>query len=206
MYCRQCGAELTEGVAYCGSCGASQAVTAAPAKNIASGRYETKVIQVHPDYEDAAIKKFELFGWECAQSQTVKTKDSHLEQGFGDSIVSVTETETFVKLTFKRQLNLANYDRLKELEEQYDDAGALGDPPRLRSWPTIVGVILIILGVLGLTTNPGGVVGIVGGIALTIYGAKRKKEDMEAVATWHKEHEEAEMIKYNCEEEAKKLL
>ena len=93
MFCKQCGNEISEGSVFCGKCGASQ--TNQPAKNnsanSASKRFESRVVQIHPADEMSTIQKFESFGWELNNSQTVDTKESHLERGLGGSLMSVIE-------------------------------------------------------------------------------------------------------------------
>lgn len=51
-------------------------------------------------------------------SQEIKTVDSHLEQR-GEKIYSVTNSETYVKLIFQRDIDIPNIEKIKELEKQY---------------------------------------------------------------------------------------
>ncbi len=82
------------------------------------GRTESKSFQVHPNDEQEQINLMQQFHWNLLNSQEIKTKDSHLESR-GDDIVSVTETEHYVKLTFSRELDLPNLNEIKRLEQQF---------------------------------------------------------------------------------------
>ncbi len=214
MYCKHCGTELPNDAAFCAKCGTSQTGEKLTTTiKVKEARKETKVIQVHPDWEDAAIKEYEAFGWECTHSQTVKTKDSHLERGFGNSIMSVTETETFVKLTFQRNMNMDNYARIVELETQYKRADSLGSQPKQRKWPLILGILSIPIALSGIVQaldEPTLLVGAIVFLGIAVlsfwkFNKDGKKHD-EALAAWEKAAEEAAAIKERCLEDARKLL
>ncbi len=118
-------------------------------------RTESKVIQVHPDREQSTIEFWEIFHWNLANSQHVKNKTatSHLERR-GDSIYSVTETETehFVSLTFSRDLDLPGIDHIKVLEAEYHSvSGGIPEIPKPSGYvaPIIVCVLLLAAGGMG---------------------------------------------------------
>lgn len=81
-------------------------------------RLETKSISVSPEFEQKTISTYERFGWTCAGSQTVDTKDSHLERK-GDDLVSVTERSNYVKLLFQRDKDMPHYNELVSCESRY---------------------------------------------------------------------------------------
>ena len=70
-------------------------------------------------------------------TQTVVSKESHLERGEGlfdsDVIYSVITTERFVTIDLKRSRNLPKYEKIKEMESQcmsiYIDLNKLGCSP-----------------------------------------------------------------------------
>lgn len=70
---------------------------------------------------DIVVNDHAKFWWEMAGSQTVVAKESHLEEGRFDSnnIYSVTTTERFVALDFKRATNLPNLAKVKQVEQEY---------------------------------------------------------------------------------------
>lgn len=68
--------------------------------------------------EDSTIQLMERFGWELSSSQDVVTKDTH-EELRGDTVYSVTETERYVKLVFKRDKERNNYEKYRRAEELY---------------------------------------------------------------------------------------
>lgn len=116
MFCQKCGAQNNEGVRFCQSCG--QAFGSVETKSTAAPKYEAISVAVEPYKENATIELYESFGWEFYNSQTIDSKDTHLEDG-GTVIWSVTEHTNYVKLQFKRDKNIENYNKLAELEKEY---------------------------------------------------------------------------------------
>ena len=53
---------------------------------------ETKSLTCAPESESDLIEIWQTFGWELFSTQEVRDTESHLEQGFGDTINSVTTT------------------------------------------------------------------------------------------------------------------
>lgn len=86
-------------------------------------RYETKTRRVHPDNEQSTISAMETFFWEVQNAQHVKTKDTHDELR-GDTLYSVTETEHFVALTFRRDLDDPRARQARALEAKFDEIEA----------------------------------------------------------------------------------
>jgi hypothetical protein len=115
-------------------------------------RVETKVLKVHPDNEQSTIRAMEIFHWNLANSQHVKTKDSHLERR-GEDLYQVTETEHFVNLTFTRDLDAPFASQVRALEAEYDRISAsLPAIPEKSglAWPIIICAFLALFYGLGI--------------------------------------------------------
>jgi hypothetical protein len=114
---------------------------------------EIKSISVAPAAEEDTINLWQSFGWELKSSQEVKTKDSHLEKR-GDDLVSVTESEHYVKLTFERDPARQHYAELKSLEERFYAARHPGNPPKRFGmlWLILAGVLLL-FGILFMNSS-----------------------------------------------------
>ncbi len=81
-------------------------------------RTESKSFQVHPSDEQQQIKLMETFCWNLLSSQEVKTVDNSLEVR-GDDLYQVRTTETYVKLTFSRDLDTPHLAAIRRLEDEY---------------------------------------------------------------------------------------
>lgn len=84
---------------------------------------EYKTMKIHPSDQTSTMNVRACFGWELASAQEINTKDSRLERR-GDTIYSVTESENYVSLTFKRDDRRPNRNKLVGLENDYDNAVA----------------------------------------------------------------------------------
>lgn len=82
-------------------------------------RMESKSLTCKPSDENATIQKFQHFGWSLDSSQEIYNKDSHLENR-GGTTYSITETTNYVKLVFKRDMDMPYYNEIISLEKQYD--------------------------------------------------------------------------------------
>lgn len=115
-------------------------------------RTESKSMQVHPDEEQKLIELMQKFHWSLLSSQEVKTKDSHLEENWsGDKIMSVTETEHYIKLVFSRDLDLPNLREIKQIENKYFSL-PLPDYPKLfpvSIWMWVIGAFIYGIGIIG---------------------------------------------------------
>ncbi|MCG2720465.1 MAG: hypothetical protein L6290_00395 [Thermodesulfovibrionales bacterium] len=115
-------------------------------------RTESKSMQVHPAEEQKLIELMQKFHWSLLSSQEVKTKDSHLEQNWsGDKIMSVTETEHYIKLVFSRDLDLRNLQEIKKIENKFF---SLSTPeyPKLfpvSIWMWAIGALVYGIGIIG---------------------------------------------------------
>ena len=79
---------------------------------------ETAVRKVSPSEEQQTINLMSYFAWRLTHTQEVNTSNSRLENR-GDDLYCVTEKENYVKLTFERDTNVPNYNRLVKLETEY---------------------------------------------------------------------------------------
>ena len=146
-------------------------------------RYETQSITVGPREEQATIEKFEMFGWNCVSSQTVDSKDSHLESR-DDGLYNVTEHVNYVKLVFKRDRDMDYYRQIVNCESRYDDLMKRKPYERSPRFFKIIGTISVVLAVImlleGILYGDGGgfaasLLFFASGIPLTLLGIKRRK-------------------------------
>ncbi|MBR4961282.1 MAG: zinc ribbon domain-containing protein [Clostridia bacterium] len=138
MFCPKCGTALQDDIKYCPKCGEAvhvMPVNTADTAKTGRDRWESRVETVPPNAEPAMIDLYEVFGWELMSSQTIDTSNSHLENYFG-TIYSVTESKNYVKLTFRRNKNMPNYDEYVSLERKYIEAA----PPKAPENPTIMSI------------------------------------------------------------------
>lgn len=71
---------------------------------------------------NAILKEHGMFYWELVQTQTVVSKESHLEPGgfLEDNVIySVWTEERFVTIDLKRDKNIPNIDKIKSVESDY---------------------------------------------------------------------------------------
>ena len=87
--------------------------------------FEYEHIEIPQSWVNAALRQYGMFHWELVGTQTVVSKESHIERGKGlfdsDTIYSVTTTERFATVDLKRDLNITNLDKIKAVESQYFD-------------------------------------------------------------------------------------
>jgi zinc-ribbon domain len=129
-YCPQCGTKLDSGSRFCPKCGASVAATAQPSSP-ASGRSESVIVSVSPNFENECIKERELFGWNLQNRQEVvgHLREAETPDGLGHAlwrgaVEGMTNTKSleydhYVKLHFVRGAGLPNLPRIKQLESEY---------------------------------------------------------------------------------------
>lgn len=141
--CRECGNQVSTEAIACPHCGAPQKQTAPPIPTVISdqnlsqqqiGRtesivgaekaisYETKHIKCDVDEVQAVINQHQLFFWEVIGTNTVVSRDSHLESGGifdSDTIYSVTTTERFSTIDFRRPKELSDLSKIKSVDSQY---------------------------------------------------------------------------------------
>lgn len=110
---------------------------------------QTKSITCAPEDESDLIEIWQTFGWELFSTQEVRDTESHLEQGWGDTINSVTTTTHYIKLTFQRDPDtVRHYGELAALEREFENVPHPGDCPQGES------ILKIVIGFL-LCTIPG---------------------------------------------------
>ena len=83
--------------------------------------FEYKHIECEEDLVNLVMEVYQNFYWEVVGTQTVVSKDSHLEKGgfLDDNIYSVTTEERFVTLDFKRGKSIPNLEEIKSIEREY---------------------------------------------------------------------------------------
>lgn len=150
-------------------------------------RTESISFQVHPNNEQDQINLMQTFHWSLLNSQEIKTVDSHLEKRGGD-IYSVTNSEHYVKLTFKRELDLPNLNEIKRLEQQFN---GLPTPQYPKLFPGTFWLYLVLSFFYGL--------GIVIWLAYYFLSYKPKKEQADRISQDNQQkHQQilAELSKY----------
>lgn len=88
---------------------------------------EYRHIQCGEHSVNAVLREHGLFYWELVGTQTIVSKESHLEPGgfidaiLGDKdvIYSVWSEERFATVDLKRDKNIPNIDKIKTLESEY---------------------------------------------------------------------------------------
>jgi len=83
--------------------------------------FEYKHLECPQSWVDAILREYSSFYWDLVATQTVVSKESHLERGKYDSdtIYSVTTTERFSTIDLKRKRSIPNIERIKEAERKY---------------------------------------------------------------------------------------
>jgi hypothetical protein len=84
--------------------------------------YETMHLKCAIDEVQAVINQHQLFFWDLIGTNTVVSRDSHLENGGifdRDTIYSVTTTERFSTIDLRRSKELPNLNEIKSVEGQY---------------------------------------------------------------------------------------
>ena len=120
MFCSKCGKEIPDGSVFCSLCGNQITVSSNEISTNTEPVWASVSIQVSPELENEIIEEYESFGWELKSSQTIDRKDSHLESKF-DALYSVTESVNYIKLVFKRNKKMVNYEKIKKLENAYQN-------------------------------------------------------------------------------------
>lgn len=87
-----------------------------------SASFETKHVKCGVEEAQAVINQHQLFFWELIGTNTVVSRDSHLENGGvfdSDTIYSVTTTERFSTINFRRSKEIPKFSEIKSIESQY---------------------------------------------------------------------------------------
>lgn len=144
-------------------------------------RMESKSVRVAPAAEQSTIDRYQKFGWVLLGSQEVFNRDSHLEEGAPGTINSVTETTHFVKLVFQRDMDMPYYNKIKELDEQFEvTLDELDSSRRLRRW-SLLGSIPLGFLVMALIGSIDGdsivalIAGLIGGACVIAGGIHLRK-------------------------------
>lgn len=151
-------------------------------------RTESLSVQVHPNDEQDQINLMQQFHWSLLNSQEIKTIDNHLERR-GDDIYQVTNSEHYVKLTFSRDLDLANLNEIKRLEQRFFSTPY---PPYPKLFPVSIWLWIVTSVFYGL--------GIVGWLLYFFLSYKPKKEEADRLAAEGEQKRReilTELAKYN---------
>lgn len=85
--------------------------------------YEFKHLNCAVDEVQAIISQHQLFFWEVVGTNTIVSKESHLEAGNifleSDTIYSVTTTERFSTIDFRRAKDIPGLSEIRSVESQY---------------------------------------------------------------------------------------
>ncbi len=147
-------------------------------------KIETRSIQVAPQYEQSTINEFEMFGWSVSNSQTIDTKDSHLEKDKDGNLVSVTEHESYVKLTFQRDRDMNYYKEIADCESRYYSLKKAEPALYVPGMLKILGILLVLVGLI--TIKSIGFLLLIGAGVCFYFFAKKKKEVTAAYDIAHK--------------------
>lgn len=134
-----------------------------------------------PVLVDVVTNDHAKFYWELTGTQTVVAKESHLESGdFNpDNLYTVTTTERFVAMDFRRGTDIRDLGKIKQAERTYFEICAslsnVGASP-LDNYSSPPASNMGLLGELSLRIWPWK-------IGNAYYYSKRKKHE-EAVASW----------------------
>lgn len=138
--CEACLVEV-KGRNYCKSCAgklASGQLSVPGGKAAGQKRFEHRRIQCPDDTDvmNALLQMYQLFYWEPTQTQTVVSRESHLEEpnslmeglldeSMGEkTIYSVTTTERFMVINLRRNKDIANLEQIRAIEDEYFRASA----------------------------------------------------------------------------------
>lgn len=147
-------------------------------------KIETRSIQVAPQYEQSTINEFEMFGWSVSNSQTIDTKDSHLEKDKDGNLVSVTEHESYVKLTFQRDRDMSCYKEIVDCENRYYSLKKAEPTLYVPGGLRVIGILLILIGLI--TIKSIGAFLLIGACVCIYFFIKKKKEVTAAYDIAHK--------------------
>ena len=127
---------------------------------------EIESIRCSLDNEEYYTQSYGLFGWKLLSSQEINNSDSSVRV-VGDYIVTQTTRTQYVKLTFKRDTDMPNYQRLCELQYEFERIPSNRYVGLAKGivWGSIFGVFALscismgIVGALGFTGDDGKLAG-----------------------------------------------
>lgn len=117
---------------------------------------EFKHIKCPTNATQDVIDKHQLFFWELQGTDTVVSKESHIEEGgsFDDSLYSVTTEERFTTIDFVREKDIPNYSKIRSVESEYyslvkqfNDIGATYDSKPEKDINWILFLILLMIAI-----------------------------------------------------------
>jgi hypothetical protein len=84
--------------------------------------FEYKHLECPQSWVDTILGMYTSFYWDLVGTQTVVSKESHLERGGlfdSDTIYSVTTSERFATIDLKRSRSITNIDKIRTIEHKY---------------------------------------------------------------------------------------
>jgi len=84
--------------------------------------FEYTHLECPQSWVNTILEQYSLFYWDLVGTQTVVSKESHLERGGlfdSDTIYSVTTTERFATIDLKRRRSIPNIDKIRTIEHKY---------------------------------------------------------------------------------------
>lgn len=84
---------------------------------------EYKHVKTSENRVNSVMRLHQMFYWEVIGTQTVVSKESHIERDLGDYLTDrkthVHTEERFTTVDFKRNKNIPNYEKINAVEQKY---------------------------------------------------------------------------------------
>lgn len=127
---------------------------------------EYKTERVDPRYEDNTLEINASFGWQLIESQEIYNESTRITgvnvksynafmQGFtgNDGKVDVqtyTDVTNYIAMRFGRDTQMANYEKIKDLENSFYANMNIAEPkkPKILTAITVIGIILIVISII----------------------------------------------------------
>lgn len=135
MFCKKCGAQISDDATFCPECGYNLKETSAPTHTQSpTGVPETLVVEVQKEDETVTINRYTKFGWRLTNNQEVNITSVHgggsTVNGNGSTIVT-SSTKTYIKLTFERNTGMPNFEMLDGLYQKFK--GCMGEKSEIQA-------------------------------------------------------------------------
>lgn len=155
-------------------------------------KMETRSVAVSPEQEQGTIEIYEKFGWEVQGSQEILSENTRNETRTSlmgnNELWNITTKTNYVKIVFKRDKEMKNYDKVCELEKEYELNEALYvNSPNFLPGKVLLVIIIACL-IVAISGFSGGEIGIGlvgiligGGIFALRYFTYYKPRDTKAI-------------------------
>lgn len=104
---------------------------------------EVKTFNCHPDEEKTTIELYQDFGWTLFSNQEIRENDNYLERDEDGDLYSVRERRRTIKLTFKRDTGMPNYQEISQYEKEY--FSKKNEIRREGGFASVVGIPVIVI-------------------------------------------------------------